>query len=153
MDKQKLFYFTLIFICLFLFFWLIGISSLVFFRDFPIINNLLPLSKITFSKFCHQNINKTIILNGAPFLVCSRCLGIYSGSFIFSILMIIFYKKNITLKLKWLIIALLFIIADIIFYNLNFYNYSKTIAFVTGFFLGSIFISYINSQIKNYFVQ
>jgi uncharacterized membrane protein len=41
-----------------------------------------------FSKLCHQRLERTLVLFGAPVAVCMRCLGIYSGAVIGSLLRI-----------------------------------------------------------------
>ena len=36
--------------------------------------------KAVFASVCHQDLNRSIWLNGAPMAVCDRCFGIYAGT-------------------------------------------------------------------------
>jgi uncharacterized membrane protein len=78
-------------------------------------------------------------------LVCSRCAGIYFGGCFSSLIVLLGLKKNITTRL--LLLSSIPLILDVILYSLNIYNYSKYIALLTGFLLGSIGFIYIHRSI------
>jgi uncharacterized membrane protein len=85
---------------------------------------------------CHQQEMKLLELFGFNSMVCSRCAGIYIGVLISSFLLL-FVKVNENIDIKFLLLSAVPLTLDVIFYNLELYNYSKPIAFSTGLFLGS----------------
>ena len=95
-----------------------------------------------YSLVCHQNPNKTFILNGNELEVCARCTGIYFGAFLFSILTFVFPVPEIKSK-NLLIAGMIPMLIDVVFYSTGIYSYSKAIAFSTGLILGSVCILYI----------
>jgi uncharacterized membrane protein len=97
--------------------------------------------KMFFSPVCHQNPDKSFVINNLQFLVCSRCFGIYLGLIIASILSIIKFSKKI--KLKFLLVSVLPIISDIIFYQVGFYSYNKILSMITGIIFGTITFLFI----------
>jgi uncharacterized membrane protein len=128
--------------------WFCGIS-------FPVITSgswlyvFTPLVKKLFSTVCHQESYKCISVGGAQFLVCTRCLGIYTGVLVFSFLSLFF---SIKLKRPFLLISisLLFMLSDIFLYNIGLYPYSFYIAGGTGLFSGSLLFIYILNEFENY---
>jgi uncharacterized membrane protein len=137
-----------IIIFLFISLWFLGLS-------FPVISSstglyiLTPFLKRIYAEVCHQERYKSISIGGQQFLVCSRCLGIYTGillSSFFSIFITIRFKKIYHL----LIISVGMMFADILFYTIGLYEYSKIVAFGTGLFLGSISFPYILNEFENY---
>ena|ERR1035437_4713504 len=135
-------------IFLFISVWYLGLST-------PIILSsnglyvLTPLIKKIYSNVCHQETYKCIFLGGQHFLVCSRCLGIYTGMLIFSGLSIFLGLKPKYIK-RLLVFSLTFILIDILLYNIGLYKYSQYIAFVTGLFFGSVTFIYILNEFENY---
>ena len=128
--------FTIIILC-----WCIGFIIPSFFPQlFPVLNNL-------YSNVCHQNILKCIWFNKFHFLICARCTGIYSGALLLSIVNW-FLNKN-ELPIKYLFIASVPMLADIALYTFGFYNYNKSVAFITGFILGSFGFIYIWEGFQN----
>ncbi len=49
----------------------------------PVLAGSYPLTALLirnfFSQLCHQDPNRSFLLDGAPVAVCARCLGIYCG--------------------------------------------------------------------------
>ena len=75
--------------------------------------------------------------------------GNYTGVLIFSFISI--FIKIIPKQLtKVLIISIGIILVDILFYKIGIYQYSKTLAFGTGIFSGSIAFVYILNEFENY---
>ncbi|MCF8242148.1 MAG: DUF2085 domain-containing protein [Melioribacteraceae bacterium] len=102
---------------------------------------LLPFVKSIYGNVCHQDSAKVIEIAGISTLVCSRCLGIYSGALISSILILI--TSGIEIKSnKLLFIFAAPMIIDVAAYSSGLYSYNKTAAFVTGLLLGSICFYY-----------
>ena len=56
----------------------------------PLLASSHPLAALLirdfYSRLCHQNPNRSFMLSGAPVAVCVRCLGIYCGVAISSLL-------------------------------------------------------------------
>ncbi len=108
----------------------------------------LPFLQIIYSHVCHQDPAKVIYFNGAKTFVCARCLGIYTG-----ILIVTFYflfKANLKKgPVKVLIFGFLPVAADVFLVKIGAYSYSKTIAFLSGFILGSIGIYYFYEIISS----
>lgn len=122
--------------------WCIGFTYPALFKSSETAVYLYPIFNAIYGNICHQNIEKTIYFNGNHFLICSRCSGIYVGILITSFLFI-FIQKKIKLKNGYLYLSVVPILLDIIFYSLGVYPYSKSIAFITGWLLGSVGFLYI----------
>ncbi len=132
--------------------WCIGIYSEILAN----ISNSFLFVVIPFkfigSLVCHQDTSKLIELNGMHSLVCARCSGIYSGAFLASLFFLFNSIRN-DLSYKWLIIAVIPSVLDIIFYTSGLYEYSKIISFCCGLLLGSIGILYFYVGIENYYSE
>lgn len=115
--------------------WFCGILSSLLFPS------LYPISKLFYSHICHQNENKIIYLYGRPLLVCARCTGIYIGVLAASTFLFFISLKK--LKIKYLFISALPVLADVVLVQSGITAYSKYIAFITGFIFGSITFLYI----------
>lgn len=109
--------------------------------------------KKAYSVVCHQDTDKLLQVGNSSLMVCARCTGIYIGALITSIVPLFvrisfrhFLKNNVAL-----IIAAFFILFDVTASSIGLYNYSKTIAFVTGFVFGSVIIFYILESVKLFF--
>jgi uncharacterized membrane protein len=100
-----------------------------------------------YSTTCHQNQIKSFSCDGIPFLVCSRCFGIYLGAFITSFI-ILFASSIQNLELKHLVLFSLPMLADVIFYTAGIYDYNKIIASSTGLLFGSTIFLYILYNIE-----
>jgi len=128
--------------------WFAGLSFPILFSSSELFI-LTPFVKKAFSNVCHQESYKLIVIGGNQFLVCARCLGIYSGVLIFS-LVSIFVKIVPKHIIELLIISIVLISADILLYSVGIYHYSKIIAFGTGIFSGSAAFIYILNEFENY---
>jgi uncharacterized membrane protein len=89
--------------------------------------------KELFSTVCHQQINRTISVNGIPMAVCSRCFGVYT-SFFAGLLLIPAIPQH-TLRNTFIIPILLFAVllnvVDVVTYATGIWNnmlYSRLIA-------------------------
>lgn len=109
---------------------------------------LLPFLRKTYSLVCHQEKLKLISYGTAETLTCARCTGIYVGLFIVSFAFL-FYAPNLKLKIKYLFIAALPMLFDVALSTFKFYQYSRTIAFVTGYLLGSTGFLYLCNGLNN----
>ena len=142
--RIKIFIFILISI------WYAGIFFECLSKFYPKSIIILPFLKKTYSLVCHQNLEKLIELNYGHTLVCSRCAGIYSGILLASIFSL-FIKKEIKINLKLLSISTMPLIIDVFLTLLNIYTYSKTLAFFTGLFFGSVLFLYFYKSLINLF--
>ncbi len=128
--------------------WVVGILSEFFASKFPAVANVFPFIKNAYSLVCHQQNEKLIYFGNYETLVCARCFGIYLGflasSFIFILINI---KPRLTLKI--LIIAAIPMIIDVVATSFGIYSYSKPVAWITGFLLGSVgFLYFYKSLIQ-----
>ena len=128
--------------------WFLGLSFPIIFSSSEFII-LSPFIKKAYSNVCHQESYKVIDIGGKQFLVCARCLGIYAGVLIFSFVSI-FVKIVPKHIIRLIIISVMLIFADILFYITGLYAYSKIIGFWTGLFSGSITFIYILNEFDNY---
>jgi len=113
---------------------------------------LLPFLHQTYSLICHQEKVKLITSHGFESLVCSRCAGIYIGLLAGSFLSIFrIPQKNPNIKV--LAVCLIVMLLDITAYSIGIYHYSKFIAFITGFLLGSVAFSYFYNGIIQLFTE
>ena len=125
--------------------WCIGIFSEYLINIFPTIFYVFPFLKYNYSIVCHTQPEKLINYFGFHTLVCARCTGIYIGSLISIILVILGFKKNVSTKT--LIYFSLPMFLDVFFTSFSIYQYLHFIAFVSGLLLGSVGFSYIHKQI------
>lgn len=65
--------------------------------------------KAVFASVCHQDLNRSIWLNGAPMAVCDRCFGIYAGTAMGLVLGCAIRPRIRALKVAavWAVIAIL----------------------------------------------
>lgn len=65
--------------------------------------------KAVFASVCHQDLNRSIWLNGAPMAVCDRCFGIYAGTAMGLVLGYAIRPRIRALKVAavWAVIAIL----------------------------------------------
>lgn len=144
-------YFKIFFLRLFLFIlsllWFAGILSPCLLSDSNFFLN--QYLRFLYSTVCHQDSTKTILCNHSGLLVCSRCTGIYLSVAVISFILL-FLKIRISISIKFLILFLLPMLLDVILYSLNFYEYSKLVAAITGFLFGSAVFLYILEAFENY---
>lgn len=112
----------------------------------------LPVLKKFYSGVCHQQEIKLPEVFGFNAMVCSRCAGIYAGVLLSAILLL-FIKINENANIKFLILSAVPLILDVIFYNFELYNYSKSAAFSTGLFFGSAGFYYFYIGLEKLFFE
>ena len=138
-------------IFLLILFWFIGVLWEIVLNFFPTAIFLLPFLKYNYSIVCHTEPEKLFTFWGYDTLVCSRCTGIYFGGLFSSFLALMGLNKSITTKV--LLLSSIPLILDVILYSINIYQYSKFIALVTGFLLGSIGFIYIHRSIIEFLTK
>ncbi len=121
-----------------LFFILGGFSApiLAYFKIYDLSGAISYL----FSGSCHQMPDRSFWIMGYPMAICSRCLGIYTGSFFTCVTKAI---RDGNIKNSVLIFILLLAATDIV---LNFFfavNTGIYCRFVAGIFIGILFVEYI----------
>lgn len=132
--------------------WVMGIFIEILLPIFPSLSYFFPFLNLTYSHVCHQQPEKLIYFEYGQTLTCARCTGIYVGSFVSAVLLLFLkVKQNISYKL--FLIAVVFILIDIIMYSTGVYNYSKIIALLTGMFLGSIVFYYFYKGLNEFFTD
>ena len=131
-------------------FWILGIFIQVFLPIFPQLIYIYPFIELTYSHVCHQQPEKLIAFGFGQTLTCARCTGIYVGCFLSAILLLI-KKHNVSISYKFFILAIALILVDIFMYSIEFYNYSKIIALLTGMFLGSIVFYYFYKGLNDFY--
>jgi uncharacterized membrane protein len=130
--------------------WLVGSLLPLFAIPGSIIS--FPFLNIFYSPVCHQESSKLICSNLGCSFLCARCVGIYSGVFLASLL--ILFRKNITeLHIKYFLISSIPLLLDVILISSGFYDYSKTSAYFTGLIFGSAAFYYFYIGIMNWKAQ
>lgn len=150
MAHRKLWIRFLIFILVLV--WYAGIFSSCLSRIDSNILKFYPFIKQAYSTVCHQNSEKVIHTSCGTTLVCARCTGIYSGVFLISFISIITPFRKAP-HIKYLYYAALPMLFDVISTTMNLYNYSKTIAFLTGLFFGSVLFLYFYRSVITLFQE
>jgi uncharacterized membrane protein len=129
--------------------WILGfLKPIILFQ-----NNILTdyFLSIIYSKVCHQVDFKCITIEHESMLVCARCAGIYSGVFISVIFML--FRKVSKLNVNIFIVASIPLVADVFLTNLNVYNYSHPLAFITGLVFGGMLCLFFLSELENLFLN
>ncbi len=132
--------------------WFLGIFFQYFIKLDDRLLFLYPIINKSYSLVCHQNDNKLISFSGIHSLICARCTGIYAGLLAASFVSLFINFKS-PVRLKLFVLLSLPMLADVILYSFGIYNYSKTIAFVTGILFGSVGFSYFYTSIKELFAE
>jgi uncharacterized membrane protein len=127
--------------------WLFGIFIEFFIPFQKALAYLFPILENIYSTVCHQKPEKLIEISGHHTLVCARCTGIYLGGFISSFILLFIAKINLK-DGKLIIAASIPMLIDVLLYSSGLYEYSKTIAFITGLLLGSVGIAYIYNGLQ-----
>jgi len=133
----------------FLMMWIIGfLQPLLLTQNNSLTNYLLNK---TYSRVCHQESSKCILIGSESMLVCARCAGIYFGALITGLLFL--FNRIPELKIKLLVIASIPLFLDVCLIFLGAYKYSQTIALITGLAFGSIVYLFLLSEIENIFLN
>jgi len=133
-------------------FWLTGITLPVFSGFCPESVLFIPFLKLTYSHVCHQMPAKTPAFWGHFMLVCSRCLGIYAGFFVFSLVSFFHSFRPNTGSKKFVLFSAP-MLSDVVFSSLGIYSYNKISAFITGAVFGSVVFVYISNIIFDIFCK
>ncbi|MFC2135423.1 DUF2085 domain-containing protein [Bacteroidota bacterium] len=141
---------VLLFILIFI--WSSGIFIEFVIEYIPVSVYLFPWIKKTYSLVCHQESYKLIELNGLHTMVCARCSGIYIGALLSSFIALFISLKE-RLGIHILLIAMIPMVLDVIFYTAGLYSYSKSAAFITGFLLGSAGFFYLYYGLENIYYE
>jgi uncharacterized membrane protein len=139
-----------IFLLLFILTWCAGYSSLILSTGSDTIKVFQPVLNMFYNNVCHQDLNKTIEINGFHFFVCARCTGIYFGALLFAFAAVIFLKE-IRIPVKMHTLSIILLLIDVIINNLFLVNYSRVTAFITGLIFGSIVFLVLLNLIENSF--
>jgi uncharacterized membrane protein len=132
----RLLIFTIIFL------WTLAFLIELLIPYFEELSYFYPFAKSLFATVCHQQPEKLLTFNHTHSLVCSRCAGIYFGGLLSSFVLIFVRITNIK-NGQIIILAAIPMVIDVILYSIGLYNYSKTIALITGILFGSVGIIYI----------
>jgi uncharacterized membrane protein len=133
-------------------FWYAGLLVPCITGSFAYIKILIPFLKVTYSHVCHQLPQKTMTFNSGGVLVCSRCFGIYTGAFIFSLISL-FVNIRLAPKLSILLLFSSPLLIDVIMTTAGVYVYIKLLSFVTGFIFGSVVFVYISNIIFEIYLK
>lgn len=125
--------------------WCIGIFWEVVYHIFPGAIIYLPILKYNYSIVCHTQPEKLFEIANFKSITCSRCTGIYFGSFLSSLVVLLGFSRTISLRFFLLVSIPMFI--DVLFYSIGIYSYSNYFALSTGLLLGSIGFLYIHNSI------
>ena len=104
-----------------------------------------------YSRVCHQESSKCIMIASENMLVCARCTGIYLGALGTSLLFVI--HSIPTLRIKVLLIASLPLLLDVCCTSMGVYKYSQIIAVITGLAFGGIVYLFLISELENFFLN
>ena len=111
-----------------------------------------PFVDKIYSIVCHQQHDKLLHFWFGDTMVCARCTGIYTGLLLSAFIFVFYPVKNIP-DIKYLFLFSFPMLADVIFYSIGVYHYSKTAAFTTGLLFGSAGFLYLYRGIKLLVVQ
>ena len=148
MSYKNLLFFKILLFAIFLIFYLL-IFSEFWIRYIPQIAYALPFLHQGYSTICHQQQEKLLSLGGSAMtLLCSRCTGIYTGG-IFASVLLFWVNIKKTPHIRWLFVASIPMVIDVVLSSVGLYEYSKTGAFLTGFLLGSVGFFYFYKPLEN----
>ena len=105
--------------------------------------------KRIYSRVCHQDISKCIIVDNESMLVCARCTGIYLGALISGLISLVNELPQV--RIKTLLFASLPMFFDVLFTTIGIYTYSKTLAIVTGLIFGAVIYIFLINELEKFF--
>ncbi len=129
-------------------FWIAGFTIFSFLPKDNSFHVFYPLLKMSYGRVCHQHLDKSFFVNGSFFLVCSRCTGIYVGSFIGLVTLLLPVKKYISSTFYYFVFFLVILLVDVITNNFIFASYNKTTAFFTGYLFSFFAVYFIIFELK-----
>lgn len=135
--------------------WIVGFSLFSFLPPDSQFRSFYPLVKTSYGGVCHQQPDKSFIVNGSHFLVCSRCTGIYLGGFIAIFLSVFTMIKSLQSRsFKYFTAFSLIMFIDVLINNFILTEYNKTSAFFTGYLFSFFAVYFVIFEIKrNNFFQ
>jgi uncharacterized membrane protein len=99
----------------------------------PLLAGTHPLTALLirnfFSQLCHQDPNRSFLLNGAPVAVCVRCLGIYWGVAVGALV-------RLRMARRLLVVAVVLNLADVATGVLHWHGNLPLARFFLGLMLG-----------------
>ncbi len=114
--------------------------------DFIIINLFIDNRYLHLLFNCHQISSRSFFWKGRQFHICARCTGIFVGV-LFSPSMLIFWKYSIYIfPLSFIVLGI-----DGVTQLLKFRESNNRLRFITGFFFGYSFLSFIVYTIMRLF--
>lgn len=132
--------------------WVLGNFSDYLLETFPFFSWVKIISSKAYSLVCHRESYKLFCIEESCTQLCSRCTGIYVGALLTAASTIMWGKVN-TPDIKIFLAAIIFILLDIIFYNIGLYDYNQWIAITTGMFSGSVAFLYIRSGFEKLLIE
>ena len=93
---------------------------------------------LSFSFFCHQNPDRSFFLAGYPLPVCHRCLGIYFGLCIGSLIGFRFLPQASRFCRLYIAAAAIPILLDVAMSSLGFWSGTGSVRFLTGLWFGCL---------------
>lgn len=129
--------------------WIMGFLQPIIWSNSNMLINF-SIERI-YSRVCHQQESKCISIAGTKMLICARCAGIYFGALVS--LFFMSFGSTPKLKLSLFVISAIPLLLDVFLTNINLYEYSKPIAFLTGLIFGSVVCLFLLSEIENLFLN
>ncbi len=102
-----------------------------------------------FHPLCHQIESRSFHLLGYKMGVCTRCLGIYIGTFAFGVFESITATRLIRINEKILLTMIAPLTIDGTAQLIGFYVSNNIIRFITGIFAGAAFVFFVFPRIWN----
>jgi uncharacterized membrane protein len=134
--------------------WIAGFSLFSFLPQDSRLHAFYPLMKTSYGRVCHQQPDKSFLINGSHFLVCSRCTGIYLGGFIALLFSFFSITKYFRTTFRYFVIFSLLMFVDVLINNFILVEYNKTSAFFTGYLFSFFAVYFVIFEIKrNNFFQ
>ena len=96
---------------------------------------------LLFSRICHQIPERSFQLFGHPMAVCHRCLGIYIGLFLGSLIKNRFFHRSPQIRRVWIMAAVAPMLLDFCLSFSGLWHSAGIIRFSTGLVFGSLISS------------
>lgn len=134
--------------------WIIGFAIFSFLPKDNSFHVFYPFLKMSYGRICHQHLDKSFFVNRSYFLVCSRCTGIYIGSFIGLLILLLPRQRYYYPHFKYFVFFLIILLADVITNNFIFLPYNKTTAFFTGYLFSFFAVNFVIFELRrNIFIN
>lgn len=103
------------------------------------------LGRLMFKPFCHQRIERSLVILEHPMVVCSRCAGIYSGMILGSLFA--WPMRNFPWFRTTIIFAIVFMLLEVITQELQLHDIWHVSRFISGILLAFFFVSWVLGQL------